>query len=63
MRARSLLFAAGLLFGLSGCYQDADVVLHEPGVYKGAVDPLMGKPARDRESSLSERFSQIQIDR
>jgi hypothetical protein len=61
---RSLAFAIalGVLgFGTSGCM---DVTLHEPGVYKGATDPLLEKQADAAHiEALQERFVKGQSDR
>ena len=49
---------------LSGCSDSGDVTLYKPGVYKGAVDPLIEKqrsPAQ--QEKLLARFNQIQTDR
>lgn len=48
----------------SGCYESTDVAYHEPGIYKGSVDPLL-----KRQSSLEylveihKRFRNVQTDR
>lgn len=49
---------------LTGCYESPDVTLHEPGVYKGAEDPLLAK-AQDRghADTLRERMLAVQTDR
>ena len=39
---------------LTGCYESPSVTLFEPGVYKGANDPLL---ANSDTESLNERFS------
>ncbi|MCY4051339.1 MAG: hypothetical protein OXF60_07600 [Gammaproteobacteria bacterium] len=47
----------GVLFltvSLTGCYESPTVTLFEPGVYKGAADPLL--TSSDNES-LNERFT------
>ena len=57
-----LALALGAL-ALSACYEEsADVTVHEPGQYKGPVDPLM-KDAAGREETLQKRFQLVQIDR
>ncbi|WP_440995796.1 hypothetical protein [Arhodomonas sp. SL1] len=66
----SRMLPAGLLVllvsgvGLSGCYEDTDVTLYEPGQYKGSSDPLLAK-LRDGElrERLNRRFEQVQKDR
>lgn len=49
--------------GLSGCYEDADVTVHEPGKYKGAKDPLLSQQASARDEALNKRFQHVQMDR
>ena len=46
---------------LAACYESTDVVVHEPGVYKGAKDPLLSKPPESEK--LIERFKLVQMDR
>ena len=63
MKQNKMFLLIGVLIGslaLTGCWEDFDVVLHEPGVYKGPADPLVdqGSPA-----TLADRFSQVQLDR
>ena len=57
-----LILAAAVL---DGCYENPrETTLHEPGVYKGTVDPLLGelqKPALQQQ--LQDRFSLVQTDR
>jgi len=48
---------------LSGCWEDTDVTIHEPGAYKGPADPLLAQDAGARESVLKERFQMVQTDR
>lgn len=52
---------AGLL--LAGCYESADVTVYEPGVYKGAQDPLLQSKADARSETLQKRFTMVQTDR
>jgi hypothetical protein len=47
---------------LTACYEDADVTLHEPGVYKGGNDPH-ALSAEERADILAKRFKQVQTDR
>ncbi|MDH3638907.1 MAG: hypothetical protein OES09_10670 [Gammaproteobacteria bacterium] len=56
---------AGALAGvlLAGCYESADVTAYEPGVYKGAQDPLMQTKADERAETLEKRFTLVQTDR
>lgn len=58
---RSLLMITALL-ALSGCYEDTDVTLHEPGVYKGSPDEH-ALSAEERADILAKRFNQVQTDR
>jgi hypothetical protein len=51
-----------VLFSLSGCYEDVDVTIHQPGVYKGKVDQH-ALSAFEREVVLEKRFKQVQTDR
>ena len=62
---RDLLKLAMVVFAVTvaGCYQDSEVIVHEPGVYKGCSDPLLTQSAQDRASTLSDRFAQVQINR
>lgn len=58
--------AAMALFGLllSGCSDSSDVTIYEPGVYKGAVDPLIEKQrSPQQQERLLARFNQVQTDR
>lgn len=48
---------------LAGCYDDTEVTVHEPGVYKGDTDPLLNKDAEARAATLEERFNLVQTDR
>jgi hypothetical protein len=50
------------LFGLSACYEDTDVTLHQAGVYKGKVD-VHTQTREERQAILHKRFSQVQTDR
>ena len=65
--SRLLALAAGLgvvLLGSTGCTEKTAVTLHEPGVYKGDVDPLLVKQ-KDPEQieTLQQRFVRGQTDR
>lgn len=57
-----LLFVVIALLGLSACYEDTDVTLHEPGVYKGSPDEH-AMSAEERADVLAKRFNQVQTDR
>ncbi len=48
---------------LAGCYDSAEVTVHEPGEYKGTPDPLLEDDAESRASTLEERFNTVQTDR
>ena len=55
------VLAAG---GLAGCYETSTPTQYEPGVYKGAKDPLVEKLADgDLRSELDERFRKAARDR
>ncbi|MHB9097510.1 MAG: hypothetical protein ACYC5X_06780 [Syntrophales bacterium] len=50
-----------VLAGLIGCSSEPrSVTMHEPGVYKGAKDPLL---AQQRQQELIDRFKLVQTDR
>ncbi len=53
----AILFSA---LALSGCWEGFDVVLHEPGVYKGPADPLT---EQGTQAALAERLTLVQTDR
>ena len=64
MRYRNIMVILLLSLGLSGCYQSADVTLHEPGVYKGTRDPLVKlQGSEGQQQKLKERFNLVQTDR
>jgi hypothetical protein len=49
---------------VSGCYESADVTVHEPGQFKGKKDPLLdAKSTAEREEVLQKRFQLVQVDR
>jgi len=50
------------LFGLTACYEDTDVTLHQAGIYKGKVDTHT-QTTEQRQAILKKRFSQVQTDR
>lgn len=60
-----LPLAAVAVLSLSGCLEKPpEVVLHEPGQYKGAQDPLLAVAGSDASNeALAERFKNIQTDR
>ena len=49
--------ALALAAFLTGCYEDPDVTVYDPGVYKGKEDPLLAK-LEDPEfrAELDQRF-------
>lgn len=49
--------------GLSGCWENSDVTLHEPGKYKGMKDPLLTQQTAARDEALKKRFELVQVDR
>ena len=51
------------LMGLAGCYETPEVIVYEPGEYKGARDPLLDQPAAERDEVLKQRFELVQLDR
>lgn len=57
-----LLLTVFLFLGLTACYEDTDVTLHEPGVYKGSEDEHAMSP-EERADILAKRFNQVQTDR
>lgn len=65
MNSRGILAIALVVAaaGLSGCYEDTDVTIHEPGKYKGAQDPLLSQQASARDEALKKRFQIVQTDR
>lgn len=50
---------------LVGCAEEPPVVeIHEPGEYKGKLDPLLNKAGTaEHEGRLRERFRMVQTDR
>jgi hypothetical protein len=67
MRTRLLLLMVVLMAGLPllmGCLEGRDVTLHEAGVYKGKVDPLVELSATPaHQEGLRDRLLMIQTDR
>lgn len=58
----ALLIVASVAMG--GCYESTDITLHDPGVYRGATDPLLAKQANpEQQAKLAERFRMGQSDR
>jgi hypothetical protein len=49
---------------LSGCYEEPEVQVHEPGQYMGAKDPLLEVAGtQQQQDRLAERLKMIQTDR
>lgn len=65
MNTKGILAAAVLVAtaGLSGCWEDSDVTVHEAGKYKGMKDPLLNQQASARNEALKKRFELVQVDR
>jgi hypothetical protein len=69
MKKVSRLLALAAALGIvsltaTGCTEKTTVTLHEPGVYKGAEDPLLAKQKDPQHiEALKERFVQGQSDR
>jgi hypothetical protein len=58
------LALAVMSMSLTACAERADVTLHEPGVYKGGVDPLLAKQQNPQQiEALQDRFAKGQSDR
>ena len=56
-----IVTAVAVLAGLVGCSSESRKVnVHEPGVYKGAKDPLL---ALQKQQELINRFRLVQTDR
>ena len=50
--------------GSAGCTERTDITWHEPGVYKGGVDPLLAKQKDPQQiAALRERLVMGQSDR
>ena len=57
-----MLIATSLI--VAGCYESPEVVLHKPGIYKGARDPLLAKQrSEQQQETLRARVMLIQADR
>jgi hypothetical protein len=65
MFAKSLnLVLPSLCILAVSCSNSSDVTLHKPGVYKGAVDPLIEtQRSPQQQERLVARFNQVQTDR
>jgi hypothetical protein len=56
-----MLTAFAVLAGLVGCSSESrKVTMHEPGVYKGAKDPVL---ALQKQQELIDRLKLVQTDR
>jgi len=56
-----ILLAFVVFAGLGGCsYESQKTTIHEPGVYKGAKDPLL---ALKNQQQLIDRLKLVQTDR
>ncbi len=62
-RLLSLFTGVSLAFIVSGCYESPSVTSYEPGVYKGAKDPLMQANKDQRAETMKKRFEMVQTDR
>lgn len=66
MRTTRLMLPGIVIFlglGMAAC-SDSDTTLHEPGVYKGPVDPIVEKQgSAEQQERLLTRFNQVQTDR
>lgn len=62
MRLKYLILAVMMpLAGIAGCSPEPrSVTMHEPGIYKGARDPLL---ALKQDQTLINRFKLVQTDR
>lgn len=56
------VFLITVMVGLSACYEDTDITLHQAGEYKGKLDSH-SQTAEQREAILAKRFGQVQTDR
>ena len=57
-----MLTATILIF--VGCYESPAVVVHKPGIYKGARDPLLARQRSEKQQeTLRARVMLIQADR
>ena len=60
---RRLLVVLLCVGGLAGCSESPDFTVHEPGQYKGSMDPLLQQQAASRNEVLAKRFNLVQADR
>ena len=53
-----------VVLGVVACYESPEVVVHKPGVYKGARDPLLVKQRSAKQQEvLRDRVMLIQAER
>lgn len=58
------IVTVAVMTGLAGCYESPKVNIYQPGVYKGAKDPLLDKERTpEQQTALRERFDRVQRDR
>lgn len=58
------VLAASLSLALGACFEQPEIVLHEPGEYKGPRDPLLQVAGTEASNqALAERLRSIQTDR
>ena len=66
MTIKNATFAAAVVVaaaGLAGCWDSTEVIVHNPGEYKGEKDPLLAQSASARTDTLTKRFQLVQVDR
>ena len=61
-RTKRVAVILAIPFALSGCSEVLDTQ-HEPGVYKGKVDPFLSKTGPEMDKTLADRFLSVQKDR
>ena len=60
----SILLLVSTVLVVIACYESPDVVVHKPGVYKGARDPLLVKQrSAKQQEKLRDRVMLIQAER
>jgi hypothetical protein len=60
----SVVAVTAVLVAVAGCGDGRSVKVYEPGVYKGAADPLLTNLAKpELKQRLKERFTTGQLDR
>jgi hypothetical protein len=59
-----ILLLIATIFFVVACYESPEVVVHKPGIYKGAKDPLLAKQrSEQQQETLRARVMLIQADR